>query len=93
MARKNYWYVMVFTMGGPVCVTSTGTHHTVFWDASKKPRVYGRYLAEEIAGGLRLNGTSACAVVYPFELDHQPYNYDHFDLVIKKKEEQDGNEK
>ncbi len=73
--KKTYYYVLVFTNGGPVYVTSLGKKHTCYWDKDQRPRILGRYEAEEISMGLRLNGVEAVAVMMPFELENQPYRY------------------
>ena len=92
--KKNYYYVLVFTITGPVYVTSFGPNRTCTWDRLEKPKAMAKAKAEEVACGLGLNFTSAVQVVMPYELDHQPYNYVYYEFgEIKQKEEENVNEK
>lgn len=91
MARKNYYYVLVFTDAGPVYVTSLGGHNVCYWDRNERPMALKRYLAEEIAVGLRLNGSCAVMVTMPFDLEYQPYLYGDGQFSWVWNEKEDGN--
>lgn len=84
--KKNYYYVLVFTLGGPAYVTSTGAHKTAYWNKDEKPMSMGKDEAYWMAMGLNLNGSSAVMVVMPYELDYQPYNYQHYEFKLEAKE-------
>lgn len=94
MARKtNYWYVMVFTNGGPVYVTDINYKDKVAqWDCEKAPLEMTREAARDLCMGLSANG-SYCVVVNSFyEVVHQPYRYEAFDFTFKRREEGEKNE-
>lgn len=89
--KKNYWYVLVLTDGGPTFVTKVEyAGKTAFWDKSEKPLELGMEQAKDLAFGLRCNFYSAYPVCCPVEQTSQPYRYDagHFEWVWtnKKKE-------
>lgn len=91
--KKNYWYVLVMTEGGPVFVTSVDYSPKVaHWDKTEKPMEMGKYRAEDLALGLNLNGHLAFPVCTGVETDFQPYNYKnyHIEWVENEKEEEDN---
>ena len=83
--KKNYYYVLVFTNGGPVYVTSVDySNKTARWDKSEEPLEFSKSEAESLCFGLRCNFTSAVVVVMPTEVDTQPYLYDMFEFEVKE---------
>ena len=89
MAKKNYYYTLVFTDGGPVYVTGLGEHHTAFWDCDKPPMELGKSLADDVSWGLRLNLFSAVTVVCSHEITGQPYNYADWDIEFVKRQKEE----
>lgn len=86
--KKNYWYVIVMTDGGPVFVTSVDYRSkTAHWDKSEKPLEMDKSRAQDLALGLNLNFHSSFAVCQPFEIDTQPYRYDKWHVEWKENEE------
>lgn len=88
--KKNYWYVIVLANDGPAFVTSI-KEKFAYWNKSEKPLEMGKSLAEDLAIGLRINGSSAFAVVSNFELDVQPFRYElgRFQWVYNEEKEDD----
>ena len=81
MATKNYYYVLIFTDGGPVYVTSANNATSYArWDKNEVPRTFPKYYAEDIVFGLRCNGYCAVLVTVKDKLDYQPYRYESFDF-------------
>lgn len=83
--KKNFYYVLVFTNEGAVYVTGT-SGSTAFFEKEQKPVDFGKSKAESIAMGLNLNGFNAVAVVIPFEIETQPYNYAEWVCSFARKE-------
>ena len=84
--KKNFYYVLVFTNNGPVYVTSVNNGNRVaHWNVEERPYEMGKQYAEELAWGLRLNGTHAIAVFNPYEIDTQPYNYEEYECKFVEK--------
>lgn len=80
--KKNYWYVLVMSNGGPKFVTKVNYgNKTAEWNGKDKPLEMNKDRAQDLTLGLYLNFNSAFAVCQPFELDTQPYRYDvgHFE--------------
>lgn len=76
MARKCYYYVLVFTGDGPVFVTDIATgKNEAEWDKEKKPMAMGENEAHDIAVGLCVNGYIAVLVKNDWTIDVQPYMY------------------
>lgn len=91
MAKKNYYYVLVFSNSGPVYVTSIDrSNKYAHWDKSKAPLELGLGYAEDLVFGLIANLNSAVVVKSAREIETQPYNYEYYDIefVEKKKEEE-----
>ena len=87
MAKKNHYYVLVFTNAGAVYVTSIdSTNKYARWDKDKAPMEFSKSYAEDLVMGLNLNFNSSVLVVSPFEIGHQPYNYEMYDceFIAKK---------
>ena len=86
--KKNYYYVLVFTNGGPVYVTSINSEHKyAHWDKDKAPLCFDRGRAEDLVFGLNLNFNSAVLVVSPMEIENHPYRYEEFDISFVDKKE------
>lgn len=75
MAKKSYYYVLVFAGEGPVYVTQIERNHA-YWHKDEKPKDLSKSLANDIATGLPLYGYSAVVVSSPIEIEHQPYFYE-----------------
>lgn len=84
-AKKEYWYVLVFTNEGPIYVTGTGEHHTAYWNKDEKPMYYSKEYAKDMAIGLTWNCYSAVPVCTAYELDSQPYNYKKYEISWDEK--------
>ena len=89
MAKKNYYYVLVFDSFGPRYVTGLGEHQMAFWDADKDPMDLGKSLAEDVTFGLRCNWFNAVTVCTPVKLEGQPYRYDEFEIEWKRKNKEE----
>lgn len=76
MAKKNNYYVLVFTQNGPIYVTHEGERHVAYWSKDRAPKELGKSYAEDMAIGLNWNGHLAVVVCMPFEITTQPYRYD-----------------
>ena len=88
--KKNFWYVLVMSDGGPVFVTSVNyANKTAEWDKSEKPLELDVNRAQDLAMGLCLNFHMAYAVCQSFELDSQPYNYQHWNIKWEEKEDEE----
>ena len=90
-AKKNYWYVLVLTNGGPVFVTKVEySPKYAYWNKEELPLEFGQEQAKDLAMGLQVNGTMAYAVCNFYELENQPYYYNrgHFEWVEGKEEEE-----
>ena len=88
--KKNHYYVLVFTDGGPVYVTSIdNSNRWAHWDKDKKPMEFSKSYAEELVVGLNLNGNLSALVVYPFELDGHPYRYSEFECTFVRKDKEE----
>ena len=87
MAKKNHYYVLVFTNAGPVYVTSINSNNKyAHWDKDKTPMEFSKSYAESLVMGLNLNFNSSVVVVSPFVITGHPYRYDRFDCeFIEKK--------
>ena len=87
MAKKNHYYVLVFTNEGPVYVTSVNNAERVsHWEKDKAPMEFSKSYAEDLVAGLCWNGHTSALVTYPFEITGHPYRYDRFDCeFIEKK--------
>ena len=90
--KKTYYYVLVFTSTGPVYVTGIPERNYAQWDKEKQPKDLTKYMAEDIAMGLKLNGYSAEMVVTPIELTSQPYRYGFGGFEWKMKDVESANE-
>lgn len=90
MAKKSYYYVLVFSDNGPVYVTSIdNTTRYAHWDKNEKPMVMSQVYAEDLAMGLNLNFNSCVVVKSPHEISGHPYNYEEFDCTFVRKENKD----
>lgn len=89
MARKNHYYVLVFTNEGPKYVTGTGEHHMAYWNELGEPKEFAKSVAEDMVFGLRCNWYQAVLVTTPVELKDQPYNYEDYKIEWKLKEDDD----
>ena len=84
--KKNFYYVLVFTEGGPVYVTKVDNANKVsFWNKDEQPLELGKNYAEQLAWGLRLNGTHAVVVWHAYEIETQPYNYKDYKCEFVEK--------
>lgn len=91
--KKNYWYVLVMTDGGPVFVTSVNySNKTARWNKDEKPLEMGMYQAKDLTLGLNLNFHQSFAICQPFELDNQPYRYDHWRIKWEEIEDSETEE-
>lgn len=87
--KKNYWYVMVMSDGGPVFVTKINYgDRTAEWNKLEKPLEMDKDRAQDLALGLNLNFHTAYAVCQPFELVTQPYRYEEWEIEWKEKEKE-----
>lgn len=85
--NKSYYYVLVFTNGGPVYVTSQDyATKTSYWDKSKEPKLFTMHTADDLVFGLRCNGYQAVTVKSAVEIDYQPYRYSAYKIEWKKVE-------
>lgn len=85
--KKYHYYVLVFTETGPVYVTSIESGEKwAHWDKDENPKEFSDIYATELALGLSANMHSAVAVKSSYEITHQPYNYDMYDISWTKKE-------
>lgn len=88
--KKNFWYVLVMTDGGPVFVTKVEYQgKTAYWNKDEKPLEMGMYQAKDLTFGLNVNGHSSYAVCQPFEIDHQPYNYADWKIKWEEKSKEE----
>lgn len=86
--KKNCWYVMVMSDGGPAFVTKINYgDRTAEWNKLEKPLEMDKDRAQDLTLGLNLNFHTAYAVCQPFELDTQPYRYVDWEIEWKKREE------
>lgn len=90
MAKKKYfYYVLVFTNEGPVYVTDIECGSKwAHWKKEEKPMEFNATYAEDLVLGLNLNFHHAVLIKSRFEIDHQPYRYEAYDLKFEKKETQ-----
>lgn len=85
--KKNFYYVLVFTNNGPVYVTGVNNANKVsYWHKDKQPIDFSKQYAEDLAWGLRLNGTHAVVVWHAYEIETQPYNYEEYECTFVEKE-------
>ena len=75
MAKKSYYYVLVFTDEGPVYVTQLDGN-LAYWHKDEKPKDLSKSLANDVATGLCLNDHTAVVVSSTVEIEHQPYLYE-----------------
>ena len=75
MAKKSYYYVLVFTDEGPVYVTQL-ERNIAYWNKNEKPKDLSKSLANDIANGLSWNAPTAVVVSSPIEIETQPYFYE-----------------
>lgn len=89
MARKKYYYyVLVFTNGGPKYVTSmSNADRTAYWYEGDKPKPMSKEDAEFLAVALTWNGNSSVMVTSTYEIESHPYNYSDYKIEFVKKEE------
>lgn len=85
MAKKNHYYVLIFTSSGAKYVTST-KENKAYWNELENPKEFPKSVAEDIVLGLNLNGHSAVMVYMPYEICWQPYNYKEFECKFIEKE-------
>ena len=85
MAKKNFYYVLVFTESGAKYVTKIPERNYAEWNELEKPLDFNKSYAEDIAIGLCLNGYSAVVVMSPYEITTQPYNYEGYELRLQKR--------
>lgn len=91
--KKNFWYVLVMTGGGPVFVTKVNhSDKTAEWHKDEKPLEMGEYMAKDLAMGLQCNLNSAFAVSNFYELESQPYRYELGEFTWNMKKEENDNE-
>lgn len=85
MARKkNFWYVLVLTEGGPVLVTDVDyADKNAYWNKLEIPKEFTESMAKDLALGLMCNGHLAFAITNPYKLETQLYYYNkgHFEWV------------
>lgn len=90
--KKNHYYVLVFTNGGPVYVTDVDySNKTARWNKLEQPLEFSKSSAEDLCFGLRCNFTSAVVVCMPTEIDYQPYRYDDYEFEVKEIEKTEEN--
>ena len=78
MAKSKYHhYVLVCTTSGAKFVTKLLPHHECEWIATDAPLEMSPQWAEDVAMGLMLNFHCAFHIKVPFEIDRQPYYYEH----------------
>lgn len=87
--KKYYYYVLVFTDGGPVYVTKLGKEKTAYWNGEEKPMQLPMWKAEQICYGLNVNFYSSAVVKSPIELDCQPYLYSDYEITWKEKKKEE----
>lgn len=73
--KAEYYYVLVFTEGGPVYVTFV-ERNWAYWNKNETPMHFSKETAEQLATGICCNGNSAVVVCSITELPEQPYHYD-----------------
>ena len=90
MAKKYYYYVLVFTNSGPVYVTSIDRNNKyAHWDKDKEPLELGSSYAEDLALGLNLNFNHSVVIKSTRKIENQPYRYEAFDCTfVDRKEEE-----
>ena len=90
MAKKNscyHYYVLVFTDEGPIYVTDANNgDRYAYWDKEQKPMEFSATYADDMVLGLNLNSHHAVLIKSRFEIDHQPYRYESYDLKFEKRE-------
>lgn len=87
---KNRYYVLVFTSEGPKYVTSVEYgSKTARWDELEKPLCFEKMWAENLCIGLIANLYLAQVVVSKWDIEHQPYQYEHGKLKWVEKEDKD----
>lgn len=85
--RKNHYYVMVFTGGGPVYVVGVNSKNNVArWDPMNPPVEMTREDAKSVCVGLNINGFASQVICSPYPVERQPYDYENFTVEIKRKE-------
>ena len=86
MAKKYYYYVLVFTNSGPMYVTSIDRNSNyAHWDIDKEPIELGSSYAEDLAMGLNLNSNHSVVIKSTRKIDSQPYRYSDFDCKFIKR--------
>lgn len=85
MAKKYFYYVLVFTTSGAKYVTGIKERNYAEWDELENPMVFNKNYAEDVAMGLCLNGYSAVEVMSPYEISNQPYNYKDYECVFNER--------
>lgn len=91
-ANKKYHYVLVFTDNGAVYVTGIEPDKVAHWTRTEAPKAFCESDADYISVGLLWHGITAVHVVLPYELENQPYNYEHGQFVWKWNEGEDEDE-
>ena len=86
MAKKYFYYVLVFTSSGAKYVTNIPERNYAEWYELEKPLDFSKSYAEDVAMGLCLNGYSAVMVMSPYEISNQPYNYEDYEFEVHEKE-------
>lgn len=82
---KGFWYVLVMSNKGPVFVTVISAKGDMaYWHAGSLPKAFNKSYAMEVANGLTLNGTTAYAIYSDYEIKHQPYNYEDYEIEWKE---------
>lgn len=86
MAKKYYYYVLVFSNSGPVYVTSIDeSNKYAHWDKDKEPMELGKSYAQDLALGLSLNLNHSVVIKSKIKIENQPYRYDAFDCKFVKR--------
>ena len=88
MAKKKYhYYVLVMTEEGPKFVTKVNYgDKTAEYDKLEKPLEFSsKEWAEDVVLGLILNWNIAYLVCQKWEIEHQPYNYEKWEIEWKEK--------
>ncbi len=88
--KKNFWYVIVMTGGGPVFVTKINhSDKTAEWHKDEKPLEMSEYRAKDLAMGLMCNMTLAYPVCGQIEINYQPYLYSNGQFKWESNEKED----
>lgn len=89
MAKKKYhYYVLVMTTDGPKFVTKVNYgDKTAEYDKLEKPLEFSsKEWAEDVVLGLNLNFNTAYLVCQKWEIEHQPYMYEKWNIRWEEKE-------